>query len=306
MATTTDHTPISRPVMGALLACCAMAVFSSLDAFFKLMLDSYSVFVILLFRSVALVPLISLLVWKNNGLAGFKTAKLPLQLLRGGLLLSMFLMFFTGLQYLDLATAITLTFAAPLFTTLLSIPLLGEKVGIHRLGAVIVGFGGVIVILHPDGDVFGWPALLCLAATLCYSLAMILTRKLGSTEGLTSLVFYQNIVFLIAGLILAPTDWTPVPFPDAYYLLGAGVVTLAAHLAITQAYRIAPPPAIASFDYTTLIWGMILGWLIWQEVPSPLTLVGAGVIIVAGLYVIFREARTGRKKVPAQPAKPPL
>lgn len=306
MAITTDPSPISRPVMGALLACSAMVVFSSLDAFFKLMLDSYSVFVILLFRSVVLVPLASLLVWKTNGLGGFRTAKLRLHLLRGALLLSMFLMFFTGLQYLDLATAITLTFTAPLFTTLLSIPLLGEKVGIHRLGAVLIGFVGVVVILHPDGDVFGWPALMCLGATLCYSLAMIMTRKLGSTEGLTSLVFYQNIVFLAAGVVLAPMDWTPVPFPDAYYLLMAGVVTLVAHLAITQAYRIAPPPAIASFDYTTLIWGMLLGWLIWQEIPEPLTLIGAGVIIVAGLYVIFREARTGMKKVPAQPAKPPL
>ena len=303
MATVTDNLPISRPVMGALLACGAMAVFSSLDAFYKLMLDSYSVYVVLFFRSIVLVPAASLLVWKTKGFAGFKTGKLRLQLLRGVLLLCMFLMFFTGLQHLDLATAITLTFTAPLFTTLLSIPFLGERVGLHRIGAVLIGFGGVIVILHPSGDVFGWPALLCLGATVCYSLAMVMTRKLGSTEGLASLVFYQNIIFLIAGCILAPTDWTPVSSPDVYYLMLAGLVTFVAHLAITQAYRIAPPPAIAPFDYTTLIWGLILGWLIWHEIPSPLTLAGAAVIVLAGLYVINREAKKG--KVPA-PAKPPI
>jgi len=279
-----------------------MAVFSSLDAFYKLMLDSYSVFVVLFFRSIVLVPISSLLVWKTSGLAGFRTEKLRLQLLRGVLLLCMFLMFFTGLQHLDLATAITLTFTAPLFTTLLSIPFLGERVGIHRIGAVLVGFCGVIVILHPDGDVFGWPALLCLAATFCYSLAMVMTRKLGTTEGLASLVFYQNFVFLIAGCVLAPTDWTPVSSPDVYYLMVAGLVTFVAHLAITQAYRIAPPPAIAPFDYTTLIWGLILGWLIWHEVPNALTLAGAAVIVVAGLYVINREARRGKNTVPPKPS----
>lgn len=288
--------------MGALLACGAMAVFSSLDAFFKLMLDSYSVFVILLFRSVVLVPLASLLVWKTAGFEGFRTNHLRLQLFRGVLLLCMFLLFFTGLQYLDLATAITLTFTAPLFTTLLSIPFLGERVGVHRIGAVLAGFCGVVVILHPSGDVFGWPALLCLAATFCYSLGMVMTRKLGSTEGLASLVFYQNIIFLAGGAILAPMNWTPVSFPDAYYLLAAGAVTFVAHLAITQAYRIAPPPAIAPFDYTTLIWGLILGWLIWHEIPSPLTLAGAAVIVVAGLYVIYREAKRGKDPAPAKPA----
>lgn len=302
LATIADQTPISRPVLGALLACGAMAVFSSLDAFYKLMLDSYSVFVLLFFRSIVLVPLASLLVWKSSGLEGFKTQRLPLQMLRSVMLLCMFLMFFTGLQRMELATAITLTFTAPLFTTLLSIPLLGERVGIHRIGAVLVGFCGVIVILHPSGDVFGWPAALVLAATLCYSLAMIMTRKLGTTEGLTSLVFYQNIVFLAGACILAPTDWTPVSFPDVYYLMAAGAVTLVAHLAITQAYRIAPPPAIAPFDYTTLIWGLILGWLIWHEIPSNLTLSGAAVIVVAGLYVIYREARRGKEPVPLKPA----
>lgn len=302
MATIAENSPVSRPVMGALLACGAMAVFSSLDAFYKLMLDSYSVYVLLFFRSIVLVPLATLLVWKSHGFAGFRTKKLPLHMVRSCLLLCMFLMFFTALQHMELATAITLTFMAPLFTTLLSIPLLGERVGIHRIGAVVFGFVGVLVILHPSGDVFGWPAAMALGATLCYSLAMILTRKLGSTEGLTSLVFYQNIVFLAGACVLAPTDWTPVSSPDVYYLMAAGVVTLAAHLAITQAYRVAPPPTIAPFDYTTLIWGLILGWVIWQEIPSPLTLSGAAVIVLAGLYVIYRESRRGRDPAPSKPA----
>jgi drug/metabolite transporter (DMT)-like permease len=297
----TAHAPDIRPpaaqsLRAAALAALAMWLFSVQDAFFKAMSEDYSVVTILFLRSVGIVPIAAWLVWCKGGPAAFHSERLGLQLLRGGLLFSMFLGYYLALTRLPLATAVALIFSAPLMTTLLSVPILGERVGGHRLAAVLVGFLGVLIMVRPGGEVFGWPALLCLAASLCYSLSMVLTRHLAGTESIGTLVFYPNLIFLLGSAALLPANWTPVTLEHGGLILSFGLCTLLAHFSITQAYRIAPPPVVAPFDYTTLVWALLWGWLLWDELPDMSTLAGALVVVLAGLYVIYRESRLERER----------
>lgn len=286
--------PASHAVQGAMLAALAMALFSVQDAFVKYMSESYSVVMILFLRSAGVLPVAAYLVWREGGLTAFRTRRPVMQGLRAVLLFLMFLFYYLALKSLSLASAVALVFSAPLMTTLLSVPILKERIGSHRLGAVLLGFAGVLIMVRPGGEVFGWPALLCLAASLFYALSMVLTRLLGSTESLSRLVFYPNVAFFVGSALLLPANWTPVTPIHAGMLVAFGLWTVIAHLAITQAYRIAPPPVVAPFDYTTLVWALLWGWLVWSEWPSWTTLAGALVVVLAGLYVVYREARLGR------------
>ena len=164
-----------------------------------------------------------------------------------------------------------------------------------------MGFLGVLIMIRPGGGAFEWAALLCLGASFFYSLSMVLTRHLGTTESLTSLVFYPNLAFLLGSILLLPANWTPVPPAHMTLLVGFGVLVILPHLAITQAYRIAPPPVLAPLDYTTVVWALLWGWLLWKEWPSATTLLGACIVVLAGLYVIYREAHAGRVECRPQP-----
>lgn len=293
--------PGTHAVQGAMLAALAMCLFSAQDAFIKAMSEDYSVVTILFFRSFGLVPIAAYLVWRQGGLPGFRTKRLGLQVLRGLFIFLMFLGYYLALTHLPLATAVALVFSAPLMTTLLSVPILKERIGRHRIGAVLVGFLGVVIMARPGGGAFEWAALLCLGASFCYSLSLVLTRYLGTSESLVSLVFYPNLIFLLGSIFLLPTAWTPVPLPHVALLAGVGVCVIVPHLAITQAYRIAPPPVLAPLDYTTLVWALLWGWLLWKEWPSAVTFLGAIIVVVSGLYVIYREANTGRGDGGPQP-----
>ena len=283
--------PASQAVRGALLAALAMWLFSLQDAFVKAMSEDYSVVTILFLRSLGILPVAAWLLWRTGGPEAFRSRRWRLQLLRGVLLFLMFLGYYQALTRLPLATAVALVFSAPLMTTLLSVPILGQSIGRHRLGAVLLGFAGVLIMVRPGGEAFGPAALLCLGASFCYALSMVLTHHLGSTESLGSLVFYPNLIFLLGSAVLIPSQGTPVSLPHTALIVGFGLWTLLAHFAITQAYRIAPPPLLAPFDYTTLVWALLWGWLIWDEWPGWITLLGALVVILAGLYVVTREAR---------------
>jgi len=292
--------PRSQAVQGALLAALAMFLFSVQDAFIKAMAEHYSVVAILFLRSAGTLPLAAALVWREGGRQGFRSRHLRLQLVRGVLLFMMFLGYYLALTRLPLATAVALVFSAPIMTTLLSSAMLKERIGIHRWAAVLVGFLGVLVMVRPGGGAFAWPALLCLMASFCYALSMVMTRQLGTVESLGRLVFYPNLVYFLGAAALLPANWTPVPLEHAGLIVAFGLWTIVAHLAITQAYRIAPPPVLAPFDYTTLVWALLWGWIFWNEWPGWITLAGALVVVSAGLYVVYREARLGREQTQPQ------
>ncbi|MFN0264181.1 DMT family transporter [Tepidamorphus sp. 3E244] len=210
---------------------------------------------------------------------------------------------FYALSLLPLPDAITLGYAAPLVTVLLAPLLLGERVGIYRSSAVVVGFVGVLIVLSPHllseidrGDDASLGAMVALAAACCTALAMIQIRALTKHESTMSITFYFSVSGTVFGLASLPFGWV---LPDAMMvakLVTIGFIGGVAQIFLTESYRHAPTSLIAPFDYTTLIWAMVLGYMLFDDVPQPIMLVGASIIVLSGLFVIYRERQLGLER----------
>ena len=205
---------------------------------------------------------------RHSGGSSLKTGRPFAHILRALLMCLALLLFFWGLKYLPLAEAIAVAFTAPLFITALSVPVLGEKVGLHRWGAVAVGFLGMLVMLRPGTAAFRIEALLVLASAFTYSLGALYTRRITSTETNTAIFTFTTVIAGLAMMPFAVTTWHhPAPMDLALFLL-LGLAGGAAHLLVIVAYRYAPASVNAPIEYTALIWGSLLGWCV-DRPPSP-------------------------------------
>lgn len=196
--------------------------------------------------------------------------------------------FFYGLKYLPLATAVALFFSFPLFLAIISVPLLGEKVGLRRTLAIMVGFVGVLLITNPTTGV-ALPALLMLGAALGWALVASLTRILGESENTSTQLFYTLLGFALTLSIAQIWVWQTIDMDAWILIVAVAFFGIIAQFAVTKAYAIASPSLIAPFEYTALIWSAILGYLIWGDVPDAWAVAGAALIIGSGVYIIHRE-----------------
>jgi len=208
---------------------------------------------------------------------------------RSGINILSWVLFFTSLKYLQLATAVALFFSFPLFLAIISVPLLGETVGIRRISAIVVGFAGVLLITNPAAGL-SMPALMMLGAAFGWAIVASLTRILGENENTTTLLFYTLLGFAV--LLAIPQFWLWQSIELHAYLMIVGIAFFGviAQFAVTKAYAIASPSLIAPFEYTALIWSAILGYLVWNDIPDLYAIVGAFLIIASGIYIIHREA----------------
>lgn len=278
--------------MGIGAACLGMLCLTAQEAIFKWLMESYPLAQVLLVRSVLMVGFIVVVLWSRDALARLRPQRVGIVLLRACLLLLSFVGYFNGLRLLPLADTVALAFGAPLFVALMSAPLLGEPVGARRMTAVLVGFVGVLVTARPSGEADPLPALMVIGASAAYALCMVMTRKLRATESSVCMVFWTALVFAAGGAPLAVLEWRPVGGFDAFALVALAAIAAAAHLLLTQAYRIAPVALVAPFEYTTLVWAVLFGFLIWGDVPAWHVLLGASVVIGAGLFVLRTETAT--------------
>ncbi len=276
--------------LGIAYVLAAMAAMTVMDAAAKWLGAGYPITEVVFFRNFFAIPPIAVLVW-YGGLASLRTRRLPGHALRAGFGLGAMFCFFTGLRYMPLAEAISIAFAAPLFVTALSGPILKEHVGPRRWAAVIVGFLGVLIITRPGGDVLRIEALLILAAALSYALFLLVTRHLARSESTSAIVFYTNGIALVVGALLLPFGWQAPTGEDLTIFIAMGLIGGCGSYFIAMAYRNAPASVLAPFDYTTLLVGTLLGWLIWRELPDATVFLGAAVVIACGLFIIRRETR---------------
>ena len=219
----------------------------------------------------------------------FATQRLGLQLLRALLLVLTLWTLFVGLTYIPLADAVAIVFAAPLIITALSGPLLGERVGLHRWGAVLVGLGGILFIVQPSGGVLGWVVLLPLASALAFSLFQIVTRKMAGTETTFVTLFYSCAGATLLSTPVALYFWSPLNGRQLAILLGAGALGAVAHFFTIRAFGLAQASFLAPFNYVRLLWAIGLGYLVFGDVPGPYVLLGSAIVIACGLYVMMRE-----------------
>ena len=207
---------------------------------------------------------------------------------------------FAGYTYLPLATATVLGFTMPLFLTALSVLFLGERVGWRRWSAVAVGFLGVLLVARPGVDAAAlplWPVLLVLFGALGWAVSMVSIRQMGAAgeHGVTIVMWFALGSVLLAGVATVPV-WAD-PTPREWLLLAAiGAVSAVAQLLMTAAYRSGDTTLLAPFEYSGLIWTMLLGAVIWSEVPRALDLLGFAVLVGAGLFIWWRETRLGLQR----------
>lgn len=268
------------------------------DAITKWLGETHSPLQIIFLRTLVSVPLIALIAHYNGGLRTLATRRPGVHLLRGSIFAATMICFMWGLTLLPLAEATAIAFAAPLFVTLLSVPLLGERVDRPTLLATALGFVGVLVVVRPGGESFQPGALVVVAAAVFYALMMITARRYGAREHLWAMVFYMTLVPLVVSAGTMPWVWqTPAPWHWPGFLV-AGFLSVVAMTGLTLAFRYAPAAIAAPFDYTAMLWAVLLGWWFWGEMPDLWVFVGGTLIIASGLAIAYHERRTSLKRRP--------
>ena len=282
---------------GIALMVLSMFLFSINDALGKWLAASYTVAQILLFRSLSA----SLVVAPMLGRRGFaEAARLPRPVLQAARLffaLAESVCFYAAVSLLPLADAITYYLAGPIYVTVLAAVFLKEKVGWRRWTAVLVGFAGVVLALQPTAGVFGWHAIIAFIGSVLYALVMITTRMLRSTSD-TVLAAWQIWSGLLFGLLVAPVHWVPLDLRDGLLLCLVGVVALFAIVCVNRSLRYAPASVVVPYQYTLIVWAIVFGYAVFGDVPSTLTLIGALIIVGAGLFIFFREQKVVAKPEP--------
>jgi drug/metabolite transporter (DMT)-like permease len=288
----------SLPLVGILLTTLSFFLFSLQDASVKWLVATLPVCQVLFIRSVTIVAICAAI---GRGPALRRASGSPVlwpMLWRTLLLLAAWLSYYTAARDLGLAQLTTLYYAAPIVVTVLAMPVLGETVPPSRWIAVLTGFVGVLVAC----DVFGqglavsWPVYLALQAAVFWGIATILLRKTALEEGtLVQMLISSALLMVFTGLAL-PFLWQPLSLSELALIVGTGVLAGAGQYALFEGMRRAEVSLLAPFEYSSLIWGFLLGFLIWHEVPSANVFVGAGLIIGAGVLVIGAE-RSARRAV---------
>jgi drug/metabolite transporter (DMT)-like permease len=301
-----------HPLQAILLMNLAVLIFTLMDAVIKGISATYPTGEIVFFRNIfAFIPLLAYS-YATVGHIPMKTVRPWGHVARGLAGVSAMFCYFLSYRLLPLSDAIALGLSGPIFLTVLSVPLLGEKVGWRRWSAVIVGFLGVLVMTRPGAGVFDMAALVPLLAAIFYALAMVSIRKLSDSEPSTTIVFYFSAFAVFAGLCTIPfgylgidRPWVlPQDFGDWGVVLLIGLMGGCGQILITQAFKRAGVSIVAPFDYMALVYGFLLGYFIFSEVPDRYLIVGGLVVVSSGIYIIHRETTVARQQRRAQPVPP--
>ena len=217
------------------------------------------------------------------------TRRPVLQLGRGAMLFITISMLFMALAHMPLADAIAISFAAPLFITVLAVPLLSERVGAHRIGAVLAGLVGVAIVMRPGAGVFEWAALLALASALFFALFQLTTRVLAATEPPFTTLLYTGVGALVCSSLAVPFVWAPISAFELAVFAVIGGLGVGAHMCMIRAYAFTQASFLAPFNYAKLLWAVALGYLVFDDVPQLHVIAGSVVIVASGLYVLYRE-----------------
>ncbi|WP_374309107.1 DMT family transporter [Dongia sp.] len=266
--------------------------FSVLDAVTKQLTEGYGTWQIsATSRIITLAVMTVMVLQRHRSVLVLRSSFIKTHMLRSLFIVATTWTFFECLRYLELADAIAIAFAAPLFITAMSGPVLGENVGWRRWTAVVVGFVGVIVAVEPGRHGVSWGALLALIAAITYAIGQLWLRPLAGREQGHNIVFYGT---LFSGLIvLGPAiyEWKwPVNAFDWMLFLVQGSCSTLGQICMVRAFRVGEASLLAPLEYTALVWAGLFGYLFWGDLPTLQVLVGAVIIIGASLYIARREA----------------
>ncbi|VIO67357.1 DMT family transporter [Bradyrhizobium ivorense] len=282
----------SARLAGIGLMLLSIFMFSFGDAMGKFLVATYSVGQLLWLRACAALLVLLPMVWKQR--ADFLHLERPwLQLLRVTLSTLEVAAFFLATIYLPLADVITYYLAGPIFVTAMSGLVLGEHIGWRRWTAILVGFCGVLIALRPSAQTISWPAMIALGGSLSFAVLMLVTRSLRSTPDIVLATSQFGGTFLL-GAVLSPIGWVTPSAGSLMLFFAAGLVSVAALLCVNRSLKLAPASVVVPYQYSMIVWAVIFGFVVFGDVPSWATIVGAAIIIAAGLYIFVREQQLGR------------
>ena len=291
---------------GAICMLAAHALFTGMGALVKGLADHIPVMELMFFRSAFALPVILVILLRSGGNIGtLRTRRFGGHVLRASTGIAAQFCGFFSLTLLPLAEQTALGYTQPLFITMLAIPLLAEKVGIHRWSAVVVGFLGVLVIAAGQGalgGVAGAPGLgigTAVAQGLFSALTTLLVRQLSATESSTAITLWQSLLMGGFALVLLPFFWVTPSLTDLVLLVLVGLIGGAAQWLLTEAWSSAQVSALAPYSYSALLWSVVFGWLVFGDVPGASMLAGGALIVAAGLYILHRELVRRRQKASA-------
>ncbi|MFT5505076.1 MAG: drug/metabolite transporter (DMT)-like permease [Gammaproteobacteria bacterium] len=224
-----------------------------------------------------------------------KSQSLKYQILRSIFMFVTTALFFIGISTLPLTTGSTIMFMTPIILTILSIPMLGEKVGLRRWLGIATGFAGALVVIRPTGENLQLSVLVILLAAVTHALYQVFTRKLGSRDKPVTSLFYTGVVGAVVTSVVAPFYWQPVANLDWLLFIFAGIAGGIGHLCMIRAFRSAPASVVAPFSYSSLLWATLSGFVLFGNLPDGSTLAGASMIIGSGLYIFYREQAAKQK-----------
>ena len=288
--------------LGILYMVASVFLFSIQNAIGKWLAQSYPIPMLVFFRSfVALLPSF-ILVMRAGGLPVMRTNRLGGQFGRAVIWGGSNVASFFAYHLLPISDAVALTFAAPLFLTALSYPIIKERVSRERWIAVSVGFVGVLVMARPSGAENAFGVAGAIACAVCNAVGTLTVRDLCRTEHSASIVTWTAIFMTLMALPVLPFYWvTPAPL-DLALFCSIGLIGGVSQYWTTLALSLAPAAAVSPFNYTALIWGSIIGFIVWSELPTVPIVIGSAIVTLTGLYLLRAEGR--RRKPPAVPIRP--
>jgi len=289
------HLVQRRTLSGIGYALAGFSIFSLQDATVKWLVTSLPIWEILFFRSILIIVLVTAITGPRNLRAIVANPNRGTLLLRGGIILAAWLAYFTAAKSLHLAELVTLYFSTPVFVVVLSIFMLGERVTRMRWLATILGFTGVVIAANPSPSMDLVPIALTLFAAASWALTNILVRLISRTETTLNLMVASSALFVVVCGVTLPFTWVTPDLFSALLIVGLGCVGGLGQYLLFEGYRLAPASAVAPFEYVTLVWAFVWGFLIWRDWPAPTVFAGAALIMTSGLGMIYVENRTLRR-----------
>lgn len=268
-----------------------MLLFTINDAIGKWLITDYSAGQVMAVRSFAVLLILIPYLWYKGLLKSVINVERPrLQLLRVCFVIAEVALFYLSVRHLPLADVFMFYLAAPIFVTVLSVVILREQVGLLRWLAVLAGFIGVTLIFPPSSAALTLPALYALAGSLSLAVMIIMARTLRDAGGF-SLITYQTLAVAVGGAVTLPFAWVTPDLVDLALLCLLGIIATVAHFMLNKAVSIAPASVVAPYQYTSIVWAMALGYMVWGDVPTAQALLGASLVIGAGLFILYRERK---------------
>jgi drug/metabolite transporter (DMT)-like permease len=282
-------------------------LFAGMSALVRQLGDVAPIGQMVFFRSAfAILPVLVIYALRGELASAVRTGRPFGQLGRGMLSVCGMFTNFSALTRLPLADATAISFASPLITVALAAVILKERVRIYRWSAVVIGFVGVIVMLVPHFEVGSYAgvagaaaavgSLFAITSAFCNAGTVIQTRRLTQTETTSSIVFYFSLFCALAGASTLPFAWHSPTARELTALIALGILGGLAHIFLTESYRFAAASVVAPFDYSAILWALLLGYWLFGELPDTLVYVGASIVAGAGLYVIWRERQLGLQR----------